>query len=191
MATVSSEALAARGGTDLAHRCGRISPSSDRSASAGWGIRCPSSPTGCAEILGLNRRYRRGGGRARARSAARWCSIAASGSAASISWPSSTATPPRSARTSDGLVVRDVSELDKALIQESPDIGVIVVPGDQAQSVAERLVQGGVKAVLNFAPAPLHVPESVALKNVDVQRRSLKRSLSHLRLASRRSDVAA
>jgi redox-sensing transcriptional repressor len=64
--------------------------------------------------------------------------------------------------------VRDVAELEQALANERPDIGVIVVPGDQAQTVADRLVRGGVKAILNFAPAPLQVPEDVSLKNVNL-----------------------
>jgi redox-sensing transcriptional repressor len=47
-------------------------------------------------------------------------------------------------------------------------MGVIVVPGDQAQNVADRLVKCGVKAILNFAPAQLSVPEDIALKNVNL-----------------------
>jgi redox-sensing transcriptional repressor len=45
---------------------------------------------------------------------------------------------------------------------------VIVVPGEQAQAIADRLVAAGVKAILNFAPAQLGVPDEVSLKNVNL-----------------------
>lgn len=76
--------------------------------------------------------------------------------------------PAKAGRTFDGLQVRSTSELETVLSADPVDIGVIVVPGDQAQSVAERLVQCGVKAILNFAPAQLTVPEDISLKNVNL-----------------------
>lgn len=76
--------------------------------------------------------------------------------------------PAKTGRTFDGLQVRSTSDLETVLCADPVDIGVIVVPGDQAQSVAERLVQCGVKAILNFAPAQLTVPEDISLKNVNL-----------------------
>lgn len=76
--------------------------------------------------------------------------------------------PAKAGRTFDGLQVRSTSDLETVLSADPVDIGVIVVPGDQAQSVAERLVQCGVKAILNFAPAQLTVPEDISLKNVNL-----------------------
>jgi len=76
--------------------------------------------------------------------------------------------PAKAGRTFDGLQVRSTSDLETVLCADPVDIGVIVVPGDQAQSVAERLVQCGVKAILNFAPAQLTVPEDISLKNVNL-----------------------
>jgi len=76
--------------------------------------------------------------------------------------------PAKTGRTFDGLQVRSTSDLETVLSADPVDIGVIVVPGDQAQSVAERLVQCGVKAILNFAPAQLTVPEDISLKNVNL-----------------------
>ena len=76
--------------------------------------------------------------------------------------------PSKIGKAYDGLRVRSDAELDQVLASERPDIGVIVVPGDQAQAVADRLVRGGIRAILNFAPAPLLVPEHVSLKNVNL-----------------------
>jgi redox-sensing transcriptional repressor len=47
-------------------------------------------------------------------------------------------------------------------------LGIIAVPADAAQSVADSLVAAGVRGILNFAPAPLNVPKSVSLSSVDL-----------------------
>ena len=44
-------------------------------------------------------------------------------------------------------------------------IGVITVPAPAAQMVADLLVQGGVKAIWNFAPVRLHVPDEIIVEN--------------------------
>lgn len=47
-------------------------------------------------------------------------------------------------------------------------LGVITVPGVVAQSVADRMVEGGILAIWNFAPVRLRVPDSVILQNEDL-----------------------
>ena len=68
----------------------------------------------------------------------------------------------------NGLVVRADAEMETALQGESIDIAIIAVPADAAQSVVDRVIGAGVKAILNFAPVKLRVPVSVALKNVNM-----------------------
>jgi redox-sensing transcriptional repressor len=68
----------------------------------------------------------------------------------------------------DGLETRDVRLLERDLRAEPVDIGVIATPGEPAQRVAVSLVRSGVKAILNFAPAQLVVPDTVTLKNVNL-----------------------
>ena len=43
-------------------------------------------------------------------------------------------------------------------------IGVVTVPADQAQAVCDALVDAGIKAIWNFAPIHLHVPEGVLVQ---------------------------
>jgi len=45
---------------------------------------------------------------------------------------------------------------------------VIAVPSEYAQGVLEQVTQAGIKAVMNFAPVPLKVVDSVKLKTVDL-----------------------
>ena len=68
----------------------------------------------------------------------------------------------------NGLVVRHDAELDDALRQDAVDIAIIAVPADVAQGVVDRVIKAGVRAILNFAPVKLRVPDHVALKNVNM-----------------------
>lgn len=68
----------------------------------------------------------------------------------------------------NGLVVRDVRHLDADLEREATDIAIVVTPAEAAQEVVDRLVEGGVKAILNFAPVQLAVPSDVVVKSVNM-----------------------
>ena len=47
-------------------------------------------------------------------------------------------------------------------------LGLIATPADAAQSVADLMVTGGIRAIWNFAPAHIRVPERVILQNEDL-----------------------
>ena len=76
--------------------------------------------------------------------------------------------PAKIGRTVDGLVILGVGELPRIVRGQAIQIGVIAVPAEGAQPVADRLVAAGVRAILNFAPARLKVPREVRLQNVDL-----------------------
>ncbi len=48
------------------------------------------------------------------------------------------------------------------------NVGIITVPAGQAQAVADMMVAAGIKGVLNFAPVPLRVPDSVCADRIDI-----------------------
>ena len=68
----------------------------------------------------------------------------------------------------NGLTVSDVAQLESQLAGQAIDIGVLVTPAEAAQELAERLVKLGIKAILNFAPVQLSVPDDVSVKNVNL-----------------------
>jgi redox-sensing transcriptional repressor len=68
----------------------------------------------------------------------------------------------------DGIQVRDVALLARAVRDEGINIGVIATPGAAAQHVADLLVDAGVTSILNFAPCVLAVPQGVAVRKVDL-----------------------
>ena len=47
-------------------------------------------------------------------------------------------------------------------------MAILCVPGENAQRVAEELVDAGIHAILNFSPAVLQLPESVAVNAVNL-----------------------
>ena len=44
-------------------------------------------------------------------------------------------------------------------------MGIITVPANHAQAVCDQLIQCGIKAVWNFAPTHLDVPENILVQN--------------------------
>ena len=45
-------------------------------------------------------------------------------------------------------------------------VGIVTVPAPHAQAVVDLMVEGGIKAIWNFAPAPVRIPEGIILENV-------------------------
>ena len=45
------------------------------------------------------------------------------------------------------------------------NIGIITVPAEQAQEVCNRMIEGGILAIWNFAPVGLTVPEHILVHN--------------------------
>lgn len=68
----------------------------------------------------------------------------------------------------NGVEVQPVEKLVEVVKQNHTQIGIISVPADYAQEIADLLVQAGIQAILNFAPVLLNVPPEVRLRNVDL-----------------------
>ena len=66
------------------------------------------------------------------------------------------------------LVVEDLDGLAQLVEDRGIAIGIIATPAAAAQEVADRLVDAGVRSILNFAPAVITVPTHVSLRKVDL-----------------------
>jgi redox-sensing transcriptional repressor len=64
--------------------------------------------------------------------------------------------------------IRSVEELRAYAARESILVGIIATPKSAAQDAADLLVAGGVRGILNFAPAALDVPPGVTVRNVNL-----------------------
>ena len=63
---------------------------------------------------------------------------------------------------------RHVSEMKSFIKKKDISIGIIAVPKDNAKEVCDELVSYGIKAIWNFAPIVLQVPEDIVIKNEDL-----------------------
>ena len=66
------------------------------------------------------------------------------------------------------LPIESIDGLDTIVAERQVAIGVIATPAVVAQEVTDRLVEAGVGAILNFAPAVVTVREGVSLRKVDL-----------------------
>ncbi|HZJ23837.1 MAG TPA: redox-sensing transcriptional repressor Rex [Anaerolineales bacterium] len=63
--------------------------------------------------------------------------------------------------------VFDTTLISEKIKQHKIKLAMITVPASSAQEVADQLVKAGVKAILNYAPISLNVPEGVKVQYVD------------------------
>jgi len=76
------------------------------------------------------------------------------------------------------LVVLPLDYLDRVIKRFNVEIGVICVPKESAQEVADILINNGIKAIWNFAPAFIKVPDEIIVRNEDISLGLL--SLKHM-----------
>jgi redox-sensing transcriptional repressor len=67
-----------------------------------------------------------------------------------------------------GLPVNHIDDIVRVCHEREVSIGVIATPPAAAQAVCDRLVEGGVECILNFAPVVLQVPDTVEVRKVDL-----------------------
>ena len=164
--TVSSEALAARGGTTSAQVRKDLSFFGSF-GKRGLGYSVPEMVARIRDILGLKRRYRValvGAGKIGS-ALVQYRGFRQRGfDIASIF----DVDPDKVGTGWNGLRIHDVADLERVLGAEPVDMAVLVTPADAAQAITDRLVGLGVKAILNFAPIQLLVPDDVAVKSVNL-----------------------
>ncbi len=164
--TVSSEALASRGGTTSAQVRKDLSFFGSF-GKRGLGYDVHELRIRLRDILGLDRRYRVvviGAGKIGS-ALVQYGGFRDRGFDLGAIYDRD---PAKIGRKWNELTVRDVAQLERDLRHQPADIGAVVTPGEAAQAVTDRLVACGITAILNFAPVQLHVPETVAVKTVNL-----------------------
>ena len=63
------------------------------------------------------------------------------------------------------ILVRDLDELPPFIKQHQIQIGIICTPHQAAQGVCDTMVEAGVRAIWNFSPENVVVPDGVAVQN--------------------------
>ena len=64
-----------------------------------------------------------------------------------------------------GIIVSDIKNLHKELLEDRIQMVIITVPATVAQYMVDDVIRANVKAILNFAPINLKVPPDVHVRN--------------------------
>ena len=67
----------------------------------------------------------------------------------------------------DGVSVHHIEDIQK-LISSDVKIGILTVPVEVAQQTAELMVEAGIKAIWNFTPIILNVPDNIVIQNTSL-----------------------
>ena len=166
LSTISSDELARRGGTTSAQVRKDLSFFGSF-GKRGLGYSVPELAGRLREILGLERQWKViiiGAGKIGA-ALAQYRGFRQRGFNILAAYDSNAE---KVGRALEGIPVRDIAQLDRDVAREAPDIAVVTVPSDDAQTVVDRVVKAGIKAILNFAPTQIQVPPDVTVKTVNM-----------------------
>jgi redox-sensing transcriptional repressor len=67
----------------------------------------------------------------------------------------------------NGVPIHEDRQIQEVLREQGIRLAIIAVPASSAQGVADTLVAAGVRALLNYAPMVLQVPENVWVRHID------------------------
>jgi redox-sensing transcriptional repressor len=65
------------------------------------------------------------------------------------------------------FIIEDTSHLVEKVKSAGIKIALLTIPATVAQEITERLVEAGVKAILNYAPISISVPKDVKVQHID------------------------
>lgn len=65
--------------------------------------------------------------------------------------------------------IRHIDEVDEFVKQNKTDIAILAVPSNASNEVAMRIVDLGIKGILNFCYTDLNVPDGVVVENIHIR----------------------
>lgn len=76
--------------------------------------------------------------------------------------------PARTGRQINGVSIYPLSDAFSVIRKTGAEIGIVAVPEERGQEVADVMVSSGLKGIANFAPCSLSVPRGIPVKNIDL-----------------------
>lgn len=70
-------------------------------------------------------------------------------------------------RSELGVPVQPVEELVETVRSKGIQMAIVAVPASAAQDVTDQLLEAGVRAILNYAPVTLRVPEEIWVREIE------------------------
>jgi redox-sensing transcriptional repressor len=75
--------------------------------------------------------------------------------------------PDKVGQSIDDLLVYPFEEMVGIIRETGLQIAMIATPADAAQAVADKLIEAGIVAILNYAPIVINVPKGVQIRYID------------------------
>ena len=72
---------------------------------------------------------------------------------------------PKMSKTEEGKPIYSITKMPQFCRTHKVLMGIITVPAENAQAVADQLIAGGIKAIWNFAPVHLDVPAGILVQH--------------------------
>ena len=76
--------------------------------------------------------------------------------------------PAKINRTIHGCLCYHTDDMEKVIKENKIIVSILAVPVDEAQEIAERMVNAGIRGLLNYAPMRLNLPNDVYVENRDM-----------------------
>ena len=76
--------------------------------------------------------------------------------------------PDKIGKKMSGISCHSIKSMPQVIKDNEIQIGIITVPAEFTKDIAEKLVDAGIKGILNYTPKPVEVPSSVYLEEYDM-----------------------
>lgn len=76
--------------------------------------------------------------------------------------------PRKIGRSFRGIKIGSLKKISSLIKERDITIGIIAVPSEAAQEVANILSRSGIRGIINFAPVRINVPSRIIVRNVDL-----------------------
>lgn len=78
--------------------------------------------------------------------------------------------PSLTGETINDKPVYSIFNLDNKIKELGVDVAIVATPKDVTQEIVNKLINSGIKAIWNFVPIHLVVPENIIVENMDLAR---------------------
>ena len=75
--------------------------------------------------------------------------------------------PNKIGKTIGNVVIQDIANMAEIIHSKGAKLAMLTTPAAAAQSAAEELVKGGIRAILNYAPISLNLPDDIHVEYID------------------------
>lgn len=76
--------------------------------------------------------------------------------------------PSKIGRKINGISIHAIEQAPAVIKKTHADIGILAVPAESSQEVADVMILSGLKGIVNFAPATINAPVTVKVKDIDL-----------------------